>query len=180
LFETNLFGAMQLTRRMLPLLHQFVIANNQKARIINVSSIGGVFGLPWEAAYHASKFAVIGFSQSLRYELAPLKISVCCFVPGGMKTSIFQKSIAESKTEIQNNGSPHFSFYRKNLLHMNAVMRNFQKSSATPQQGAKAISRLLQKNKMPLRKYFGADAKFIGILMWLGLADLLKNQFVVK
>jgi short-subunit dehydrogenase len=180
LFEVNLFGAMQLTRKMLPLLHQFVNLNTRTAKIINVSSIGGIFGLPWEASYHASKFAMIGFSQSLRYELEKLRISVCCFIPGGMKTNIFQKSIEASQSVNQNNFHPHFAFYQKNLRHMHKVMHGFEKSSATTQQAAKTVSHLLRNDWLPTKKYFGADAMFIKIFSWLGLTGLLKGQFTAK
>jgi short-subunit dehydrogenase len=180
LFEVNLLGAMQLTRKILPLLHQFVNSNTTTAKIINVSSIGGIFGLPWEASYHASKFAMIGFSQSLRYELEKLGISVCCFVPGGMKTKIFQKSIAASQAEIQNKFHQHLPFYQKNLQHMNKVMHGFEKNSATAQQAAKAVSKLLRNERLPMKKYFGADAMFIKIFTWLGLTGLLKGQFTTK
>ena len=180
LFEVNLLGAMQLTRKMLPLLHQFVNSNTTTAKIINVSSIGGVFGLPWEASYHASKFAMIGFSQSLRYELEKLGISVCCFIPGGMKTKIFQKSIAGSQAPIQNNFHKHFPFYQKNLEHMHKVMHRFEKRSAPANQAAKTVSKLLRNNRLPVKKYFGKDAMFIKIFTWLGLTGLLKRQFTAK
>ncbi|HZI24410.1 MAG TPA: SDR family NAD(P)-dependent oxidoreductase [Chryseolinea sp.] len=180
LFEVNLLGAMQLTRKMLPLLHQFVNSNTTTAKIINVSSIGGVFGLPWEASYHASKFAMIGFSQSLRYELEKLGISVCCFIPGGMKTNIFQKSIAASQAATQNNFHQHFPFYQKNLQHMHKVMHGFEKSSAPAHQAAKKVSRLLRNDRLPMKKYFGVDAIFIQIFTWLGLTSLLGGHFIAK
>ncbi len=180
LFEVNLFGAMTLTRAVLPLLHKHVSVSTTSAKIINVSSIGGVFGLPWEAAYHASKFAMIGFSQSLRYELEKLNISVCCFVPGGMKTAIFQKSIDNSKSALQAIAHPHFAFYQKNLQHMNAVMQGFDKRAGATQKAAKKIVSLLAPNKMPLKKYFGTDAAFIRIFTWLGLQGVLAKQFSVK
>lgn len=177
LFEVNLFGAMALIRNILPLLHQFVATNKSNAKIINVSSIGGTFGLPWEASYHASKFAMLGFSQSLHYELEALNISVCCFLPGGMKTNIFQKSVAETQT---NKALLHSSYYLRNTEHMKGVMRKFEKSATTPQKASKAIFVLLQKDKMPYKKYFGTDASFIRIINWLGLVGLIKGQFIKK
>jgi len=180
LFEVNLFGAMALIRAVLPLLHKNVSTTNTTAKIINVSSIGGVFGLPWESSYHASKFAMIGFSQSLRYELEHLNIAVCCFVPGGMKTNIFQKSVENSKSVIQNGTHQHFPFYQKNLRHMNSVMQSFDKSAAPAKKAAKKIANLLEQNKMPLKKYFGTDSVFIRIFTWLGLQGVLSKQFTVK
>jgi short-subunit dehydrogenase len=179
LFEVNLLGAMALTRAVLPLLHKNVSATNTTSKIINVSSMGGFFGLPWEASYHASKFAMIGFSQSLRYELKKLNIDVCCFIPGGMKTNIFKKSI-EASTENCNKSHQHFAFYHRNEKHMQTVMQSFDKGSAPVEKPAKVIVKLLSKNKMPLKKYFGMDAKFVRVFTWLGLQNLLSTRFTVK
>jgi short-subunit dehydrogenase len=180
LFEVNLLGAMRLTRKLLPLLHIFVLSNNVKAKIINISSIGGIFGLPWEAAYHSSKFAMTGFSQSLRYELEALNISVCCFLPGGMKTTIFKKSMNVSEDNAPFTDSPQTTYYRKNKKHMIQVMQRFEKSASPVNKASIAIYRLLKKEHMPLRKYFGTDAMFIRFLSWLGLQGVLKNRFVKK
>jgi short-subunit dehydrogenase len=178
LMEVNLFGAMNLTRKLLSLLHQHASEARSSAKIINISSIGGVFGLPWEAAYHASKFAMIGFSQSLRYELEHLNISVCCFVPGGMKTNNFKKSIDNSEEAVQN--QTHYAFYQRNLQHMKTVMHRFDKSAALPEKAAHSIARLLKQNRLPEKKYFGTDAAFIRILTRLGLQGFLKNLFTIK
>lgn len=180
LMEVNLFGAMSLTRVMLPLLHQHVSEIQSTGKIINVSSIGGIFGLPWEAAYHASKFALLGWSQSLRYELHALNISVCCFIPGGMKTRIFQKSMGSSGGNELKMNHRHYSYYKRNVEKMNVTMQNFEKSAATPQHAAKAMSKLLKKKTLPLKSFFGTDAKFIRALSWLGLTGLLKGQFITK
>ncbi len=177
LIEVNLLGAMSLTRILLPLLHQY--AQTENAKIINVSSMGGFFGLPWEAAYHASKFAMIGFSQSLNYELKHLNISVCCFIPGGMKTNIFKKSV-ETSSVYQHQSNQHSAFYERNVKHMQNVMQGFDKSAAPVEKAAQTIAKLLRKNKMPLKKYFGLDAKFVRVFTWLGLQNVLSKRFTVK
>jgi NAD(P)-dependent dehydrogenase (short-subunit alcohol dehydrogenase family) len=59
-------------------------------QVINVSSIFGIFAAPGTAAYVASKFAVLGFSQSLRVELAPHRIGVTAICPGMINTSIVE------------------------------------------------------------------------------------------
>lgn len=176
IFDVNLFGAMALTRKIFPLLHRYVQAAGKRAKIINVSSIGGIFGLPWEASYHASKFAMLGLSQSIRYELEALDIDVCCFLPGGMQTKIFEKSIL--KNQNQTSSHQYSNYYFENVDHMNDVMKRFEKSAAPPEQAAKAIRKLLEKEKMPLKSFFGTDAKFINLLSWLGLTGLLKGQFI--
>jgi hypothetical protein len=97
-----------------------------------------------------------------------------------MKTNIFQKSVAAAQATIQNNGHHLFSFYQKNMQHMNKVMLGFEKSAATAQQAAKSVSILLKKDKLPTKKYFGTDAMFIRAFTWLGVTGLLKGQFTAR
>lgn len=83
-FETNVFGLMAVTRAVLPAMRAA-----QRGRIINVSSISGRVGLPLVSAYAATKHAVEGLSESLRWELEGFGIDVCLVEPGTFKTSIF-------------------------------------------------------------------------------------------
>lgn len=80
-FEVNLFGAARLTQLALPLLRRA-----DSARIVNISSIGGRMHEPFGAWYHATKFALEGFSDCLRMELAPLGVDVVVIEPGGIRT----------------------------------------------------------------------------------------------
>jgi NAD(P)-dependent dehydrogenase (short-subunit alcohol dehydrogenase family) len=83
LFGINFWGVVQMTRAFLPLL-----SNSEEARIVNVSSLFGLIAPPGQTAYAASKFAVRGFSESLRHELADTRIGVTVVHPGGIATSI--------------------------------------------------------------------------------------------
>jgi len=83
LFGVNFWGVVQMTRAFLPLL-----SNSEEARIVNVSSLFGLIAPPGQTAYAASKFAVRGFSESLRHELAGTRIGVTLVHPGGIATSI--------------------------------------------------------------------------------------------
>ena len=79
--ETNLLGLARMTQLVLPTMRQA-----RRGRIINVSSIGGRMGEPLGAWYHASKFAVEGFSDSLRLELHDFGIQVVVVEPGAIRT----------------------------------------------------------------------------------------------
>jgi NAD(P)-dependent dehydrogenase (short-subunit alcohol dehydrogenase family) len=83
-FETNVFGLMAVTRAVLPAMRAA-----QRGRIINVSSISGRMGLPLVSVYAATKHAVEGLSESLRWELEGFGIDVCLIEPGTIKTAIF-------------------------------------------------------------------------------------------
>jgi NAD(P)-dependent dehydrogenase (short-subunit alcohol dehydrogenase family) len=83
LFGINFWGVVQMTRAFLPLLHK-----SEDARLVNMSSLFGLIAPPGQTAYCAAKFAVRGFSESLRHELAGTRVSVTVVHPGGVATSI--------------------------------------------------------------------------------------------
>jgi NAD(P)-dependent dehydrogenase (short-subunit alcohol dehydrogenase family) len=83
LFGINFWGVVQMTRAFLPLLQQ-----SDDARLVNMSSLFGLIAPPGQTAYCASKFAVRGFSEALRHELAGTRIGVTVVHPGGVATSI--------------------------------------------------------------------------------------------
>ncbi len=80
-FEVNVFGLARLTQLATPHMRARL-----SGRIINISSIGGKFYEPLGAWYHATKFAVEGFSDSLRLELRPFGIDVVLIEPGPIRT----------------------------------------------------------------------------------------------
>ena len=80
-FEVNIFGLARLTQLVLPYMRK-----KQSGKIVNISSMGGKFGEPHGAWYHATKFAVEGLSDSLRMELKQFKIDVVIIEPGAIKS----------------------------------------------------------------------------------------------
>ena len=86
-FEVNVFGLARLTQLALPHMRRDGSDPlERRARIVNISSIGGKFYEPLGAWYHATKFAVEGFSDSLRMELAPHGVRVNSLHPGRIST----------------------------------------------------------------------------------------------
>ena len=81
--EVNFFGAIDLTRTFLPLMRR-----NRGGVIVMVSSLSGLIGLPFDGAYAASKFALEGASESLRYELEPFGLKVALIEPGAYATTL--------------------------------------------------------------------------------------------
>ncbi|MDZ7633415.1 MAG: SDR family NAD(P)-dependent oxidoreductase [Bacteroidales bacterium] len=80
--ETSFTGMVNLTREVLP-----VMRRNAGGTIINISSIGGLMGLPFQGYYSAAKFAVEGFSEALRMEVSDFNIRVVVINPGDFRTS---------------------------------------------------------------------------------------------
>jgi NAD(P)-dependent dehydrogenase (short-subunit alcohol dehydrogenase family) len=89
--EVNYFGHVQVTRAMLPLIRQ------SKGRIVNIASVLGLVGLPLLGAYAASKFAIVGLSETLRNELKPQGIHVAMIAPGYIQTPIWDVGLSDSR-----------------------------------------------------------------------------------
>ncbi len=95
IFEVNVFGLTETTRAFLPMLKQ-----GNKPAIVNISSVAGKRGLPARNAYSASKFAVQGFSEALRAELAKDGVDVLVVCPGLTQTN-FSQNMLEQKAKVQ-------------------------------------------------------------------------------
>ncbi len=89
LMSINFWGVVYGTKMFLPILRQ-----QPRAHLVNISSIFGIIAPPGHSAYAASKFAVRGFTESLRHELAGGNISVSCVHPGGIRTNIARNAKA--------------------------------------------------------------------------------------
>ncbi|MBX7195603.1 MAG: SDR family oxidoreductase, partial [Sandaracinaceae bacterium] len=86
LMDINFWGVVNGTRAFLPQLLE-----KPEAHVVNLSSVFGLIGVPTQSAYCAAKFAVRGFTESLRLELADTRVRVSCVHPGGIKTEIARR-----------------------------------------------------------------------------------------
>jgi NAD(P)-dependent dehydrogenase (short-subunit alcohol dehydrogenase family) len=82
LIDTNFYGVVNVTRAALP-----VMRKQRSGCILQVSSLGGRLTRPGNAGYHAAKWAVGGFTESLAQEVAPFGVKVCALEPGGIRTN---------------------------------------------------------------------------------------------
>ncbi len=89
LFETNLFGPIRLIKAVLPSMRL-----RRSGQIVNIASVGGLVGFPASGYYCATKFALVGLSESLRAEVAPLGIRVTVVEPGPFNTDFSSRSLA--------------------------------------------------------------------------------------
>lgn len=99
LMDVNFWGAVYACKAALPVMKK----QQEGGVIINVSSIMGKRGVPFETAYCASKFALAGFSESLRTEVMTDKIDVSTIFPGAVETEIFETSANHTGLEIPGN-----------------------------------------------------------------------------
>lgn len=90
-FATNVHGVFAVTRAVLPAMRR-----QGSGTIVNVASLGGLISLPLFSLYNATKFAVVGFTESLSYELAPFGIRAKTVAPGGVATDFAGRSMART------------------------------------------------------------------------------------
>jgi len=149
LFNINFWGVVHATRAFLPHLSQ-----QPAAHIVNLSSIFGIIAPPGQTAYSAAKFAVRGFSESLRHELAmaksPVRLSVVH--PGGIATNIVRNSRTGSGVT-------------DNTRRVQSIERFEAMAINTPAVAAQRIITGIEKNAP--RILIGGDAKFMDLLQRL-------------
>jgi NAD(P)-dependent dehydrogenase (short-subunit alcohol dehydrogenase family) len=115
-FETNFFGVMRATKAVIPTMRK-----QGNGTVVNISSIGGIIGiLPFTSAYHASKFAIEGFTESLRQELAEFNINVILIEPGSISTK-FVENIKTAKG-FDSNKSPYAKTVQQVLQGFESVI----------------------------------------------------------
>jgi NAD(P)-dependent dehydrogenase (short-subunit alcohol dehydrogenase family) len=95
LYETNVFGLLRVTRAVLPHMRK-----QRSGHIVNLSSIGGLTGLPGWGIYNSTKFAVEGLSEALAAELAPLGIGVTIVEPGPFRTEFLGGSLVKTANTL--------------------------------------------------------------------------------
>ncbi len=86
-FNTNVFGLMRLTRESIKIMRE-----QKNGTIIQIASMGGKLAFPLYSIYHATKWAVEGFTESLQYEVAPFNIHLKIIEPGAIKTEFYGRS----------------------------------------------------------------------------------------
>lgn len=111
IFETNLFGVHDLTRRLIP-----VMRTQGRGTIVNCSSVLGLLGIRWRGAYVATKFAMEGLTDVLRLEMRDTPVRVVLIVPGPITSRIRANSIPHFERWIDWRASPRRAAYEATLL----------------------------------------------------------------
>ncbi|KGJ02539.1 Short-chain dehydrogenase [Paracoccus halophilus] len=110
IFEANLFGSHDLTRHFLPHFRE------TGGRVVNISSVLGLVGIPWRGAYVATKYALEGLTDVLRVEMADTPVKIILIEPGPIGTRIRANSIPHFERWIDWQSSPRADQYRDTLL----------------------------------------------------------------
>ncbi|MBV5123383.1 oxidoreductase [Bacillus halotolerans] len=170
-FETNVFGLINVTKTVLP-----YIRKHSGAKIINVSSISGLTGFPALSPYASSKYALEGFSESLRLELLPFGIETALIEPGSYQTSIWSTSLSNHMT-VPADDSAYHQYYKKILSY---VEKNADESG-DPQEVADLIYQLAMKQRLKKLRYpIGKGVKltllFRALFPWSAWESILKKK----
>lgn len=148
-FETNFFGTVRLIKSVLPIMRK-----QDSGLIINISSIGGLIGLPYQSMYSASKFAIEGLTESLYKELRSSNIKIVLVEPGDFKTSFTEKR------EIPKNAKLSAAF--RNTLK---IIENDENNGQDPILIGKLLYKIINKSNPRLRYTVGAfDQKLAALL----------------
>ena len=143
MFETNVFGLINVTKAVLPGMRQ-----RGRGHIVNISSVGGLVGLPGVGYYNATKFAVEGLSEALAKETASLGIKVTVVEPGPFRTDWAGRSLKTPKTAIAD--------YASTAGARRVAIQGYSGSQqGDPVRGAEAIIDAVESPEPPLHLVLG-------------------------
>jgi short-subunit dehydrogenase len=130
--ETNFFGVVRVCRAVLPRMRE-----RGEGLIVNVSSLGGVIALPFQAFYSASKFAVEGFTEALRMEVKPFGVRVVLIEPGDLSTGF---TSGRYVCEAAESGSAYAAAFD----HMLGTVEADERNGASPELVAHLLERVIR------------------------------------
>lgn len=143
-FETNYFGVVAMIQAVLPTMR-----SQRSGRIVNIGSVAGRIGFPCSSPYIASKFAMEGLTESLRYELDGFGIQTTIIEPGVVKTPFFKSmKITEPKDQT----------YQKLVDHIMSGLQMMVHMGTSPEEVARVIQKAIDDEFMLPRYMAGQDA----------------------
>jgi NAD(P)-dependent dehydrogenase (short-subunit alcohol dehydrogenase family) len=162
-FEVNVFGAIAMMQATLPYLR-----SRRAGHILNISSMGGLMAFPGISAYHGSKFALEGISESLAKEVKHLGIKVTIVEPGGFRTDWAGRSMRHVERTIEDY-EESAGWSRKRLAQRNG------RQPGDPRKAAEAMLHITQVEEPPLHLLLGSDAlKLVGEKLGALQAEIMK------
>jgi NAD(P)-dependent dehydrogenase (short-subunit alcohol dehydrogenase family) len=149
-FETNFFGAIRVMHEVMPTMRR-----QRNGTIVNVSSLVGRVGLPLSSAYVATKFALEGLSESVRYELNEFGINIILIEPGVIKTN-FLENLRTADPTLKSE-----SAYADLVDRTTKEFGKMMNSSSSPRIVAEAVLRAIKSKEPEFRYVVGDDAESI-------------------
>lgn len=142
LFETNFFGVMRVCRAVLPAMRE-----RRAGLIVNISSLAGLIGMPYQAMYSATKFAIEGLTEALRIEVQPFGVHVVLIEPGDIHTSFTdnRRMVVAAET----------SAYADDCEHMLETVEIDERNGAPAEAVAHLLARIITHPSPRLRYQVG-------------------------
>jgi short-subunit dehydrogenase len=165
-FDTNFFGVHRVIRQVLPIMRK-----QKKGLIINISSVGALFPIPYQAMYVAGKAAVEAMSGSLRNELRPFGIKVAVVEPGDVKTGFTKNRIFVKES---GDNSAYIEYCKKSV----AVMEKDELNGPDPVVVARAVWKIIGRKNPPVCIAVGMQYKLLTFIK--RLVPKVFESFVVS
>lgn len=141
--NTNFFGVVNMCKAVLPYMRKA-----RRGKIINISSIGGVMGIPYQGFYSASKFAVEGYSEALALEVHPFHIKVCLVQPGDFNTGFTDnRNISELTGQNED--------YADSFLRSLKIIEKEERNGCDPRKLGAVICKIVARKNPPFRTKVG-------------------------
>jgi NAD(P)-dependent dehydrogenase (short-subunit alcohol dehydrogenase family) len=145
--DTCFYGVVYTTRAALP-----VMRKQKSGHIFQVSSIGGRHAVPGNTPYHAAKWAVGGFSDSLAMEVAPFGVKVCTLEPGGIRTNWARRAVKNAPDLLPE--------YEASVGSFLEILRGLEgRLEGDPRKIADVVVQLANSDDVPARLILGVDAE---------------------
>ena len=145
--DTCFYGVVYTTRAAIP-----VMRKQKSGHIFQVSSVGGRLGIPGNTPYHAAKWAVGGFSDSLAMEVASFGVKVCTLEPGGIRTNWLRRA-SQNAPEL-------LPEYEASVGSFAKILRGLEgRAEGDPRKIADVIVQLANSDDVPTRLILGVDAE---------------------
>jgi NAD(P)-dependent dehydrogenase (short-subunit alcohol dehydrogenase family) len=146
--ETNFFGPLNVTRAILPVMRQ-----QRSGQVITITSTAGLIGQEFVVAYAASKFALEGWMEALRFDVAPYGIRTMSVEPGFFRTELLVEAASTIWPELS------IEDYAERTAHTIAAWKGMNgQQGGDPAKLAAALVTLSDSGELPLRFVAGADA----------------------
>jgi len=162
--ETLFWGTVRAVQAVLPAMRA-----NKSGRIVLLSSIGGVIGLPFQAFYSASKFAIEGLGEAMAYEVGPFGIRVTLVQPGNFRTEFTEKRRTLTGPTSAGpagaaTGQNVRDAYAAAVSKAVGIMERDEQNGASPESVAKAVRKVLESSRPPRRVSVGKASERAGLV----------------
>jgi NAD(P)-dependent dehydrogenase (short-subunit alcohol dehydrogenase family) len=154
-FETNFWGTVRVVQAALPAMR-----SQGRGRVVLLGSIAGAIGLPFQAFYSASKFALEGFGEALAYEVSPFGVTVTIVEPGNVATEFTDRRKVAGEGPCPAYPCPAYPAQAKAI----AKMEHDERNGVSPEQVADLLLKVLSSQRPPRRASVGKASERIGLL----------------